>query len=332
MWRPLKNLLATLTSVSLLLIFCGVMVCLLNRWDSMVAITLIPIWTWAGFGMLTALISWLLFRGTLNIAVLCLWLISAILISEEPRSFVRELALSFKGDAPSENQSTIRIVNINANESEALLRRVIELKPDIVVIQKAPREKSLEAIAEDLYGLDKLLVINQSNAIIARGELINTLSETEDSTLHLRLKSPEGHVFDITNVDLDPYLPSPKLWRKKVWKRLTITRIKNRRLLRRYLGENQMTEGSISRIISGGFGTPPGDDVYRPLETAQLSDAFARAGTGWGNTYPGRYPLVRLDQVWVSPDITPLRVTSQPNPGSTHRIVIADLALKKSPK
>tara|TARA_R110000850_G_scaffold16044_7_gene50051 strand:+ start:137 stop:1144 length:1008 start_codon:yes stop_codon:yes gene_type:complete len=325
MLRALKNFLAALIPVLLLLIYLGVMVCLLNRWDSMVAITLIPVWVWAGAGIIAALFSWILFRGSLAIVVMCLCLITGIIMSEESQSIARDIIFSIGAAPDLSDPSIIRVVNVDADGDESNLHAVIDLEPDIVVVQNAPSEEVLETIANDLFGKESSLVINQSNAIIARGEIINTLSEELNLALHVRLLTPTGRVIDITNVALEPYLPSPKLWKLDVWKRLTERRIQNRRELRHHLGENQLSQGTIGRIISGGFGTPPKDDVYRPLVTAGLLDTFAEAGIGLGHTYPSGRALVRLDQIWVSRNLKPVSAVARPNPGSSHLISVADL-------
>ena len=326
MWRSLKKTLATLVPALLLFLFIAVMICFLNRWDSMVTITLIPVWAWAAFGMTLSLLSWICFRGSFAAVVFSIWLASGLILSEEPRSLIRELFLPPASSLPEELR-TLRVVNINAEGMEENLRISAVLKPDIVIIQQAPEGDALEKFANDLFGDEHMVVTNRSNAFIARGEMVNTLGETDSATLHVRMLTPDGFLVDITNLDLEPYLPSPQLWKKEVWQRLTTTRVENRRLLRHYLGENQLTSGKIGRIVSGGFGTPPGDDVFRPLESAQLADAFGKAGTGWGNTYPADYPLVRLDQIWASANLRPLRAFTSVNPGSTHRIVVADFAI-----
>jgi hypothetical protein len=221
----------------------------------------------------------------------------------------------------------LRIVNVNAVNKEDNLRIISHLEPDIVIIQQAPERTILEEFATDLLGDERMVITNRTNALLARGEMVNTLGESDSATLHVRMLTPKGFLVDITNLDLEPYLPSPKLWQRDVWRRLTQTRIQNRRLLRHYLGENQLTRGTIGRIVSGGFGTPPGDDVFRPLESAQLVDSFGKSGVGWGNTYPADYPLVRLDQIWASGNLEPIRSFTVVNPGSTHRIVISDFAV-----
>ena len=297
MWRTLRKTLAVLVPALLLLLFVAVMICFLNRWDSMVAITLIPVWAWATFGMVLSAISWILFRGSFALVIFSIWMASGLILSEEPRSLVRELLTSSNSD---KNSKRLRVVNVNALGNESNLRIISPIDPDLVIIQQAPERGILEEFATDLFGDDRIVITNRRNAFLARGELINTLGETDSATLHVRMLTAHGFLIDVTNLDLAPYLPNPKLWQRRVWKQLTQTRIENRGLIRNYLGENQLTRGTIGRIVSGGFGTPPGDDVFRPLESAQLVDSFSASGIGWGNTYPADYPLVRLDQIWAS--------------------------------
>jgi len=326
MWRHLKKTLSTLVPALLLILFIAVMICFLNRWDSMVAITLIPVWAWAAFGMILSAISWFLFRGPFALVVFSIWMASGLILSEEPRSLVRELFIPATG-SQNDEAATLRVVNVNAMGNEENLRSISTFEPDIVIVQQAPECSVLEKFAIDLFGNEYMVVTNWSNAFLARGEIVNTLGETDSATLHVRMLTPAGFLIDVTNIELEPYLPSHKLWQIEVWSRLAQTRVENRRQLRHYLGENQLTSGTIGRIVSGGFGTPPGDDVFRPLESASMVDAFADSGVGWGNTYPADYPLVRLDQVWASPNLKPIKTFTALNPGSTHRIVVADFEI-----
>lgn len=321
MWRTLRKTFAVLVPSLLMLLFVAVMICCLNRWDSMVAITLVPAWAWAAFGMLLSAISWILFRGSLALVSFSIWMASGLILSEEPRSLVRELLTSSSSDKDSKR---FRVVNVNTLGNENNLRIISPIDPDLVIIQQAPERGILEEFATNLFGDDRIVITNRRNAVLARGKLVNTLGETDSATLHVRMLTTHGFLIDVTNLDLAPYLPNPKLWQRRVWRQLTQTRIENRRLIRNYLGENQLTRGTIGRIISGGFGTPPGDDVFRPLESAQLVDSFSASGIGWGNTYPADYPLVRLDQIWASQNLHPLKSFTAINPGATHRIVVTD--------
>jgi endonuclease/exonuclease/phosphatase (EEP) superfamily protein YafD len=81
-------------------------------------------------------------------------------------------------------------------------------------------------------------------------------------------------------------------------------------------------------ILAGDFNTPPGGMIYRRL-TSRFSDTFAEVGTGWGCTYPNRFPLLRIDYIFHSPEWTPLRCEVGGPRGSDHRPFFAELALRK---
>lgn len=334
MWRTIQKFLAAFVPALLLAVYVGIMICLLNRWDSMVPITLIPVWAWGAAGALVSLLGWLVFRGKAILFVFCLWLVSGIAFAEETHGIVRELVASMnekpksdfeeKPDAPM-----LRIVNLNAAKLPDALANLSELEPDIIAIQGAPPEENLTVVAKDLFGDERALVMNGTNAILARGEFLQTLAEPESDTVHARLRTPRGTIVDITNLQLDPCLPRLDMWKPSVWEALTATRLQNRKLVRAFLGENELASGRTGRVVCGGFETPPGDDVFRPLETTGLIDSFGAAGMGWGNTYPSDYAVFRLDQIWVSDNLPPKRVTTRLNEKSNHRTVVCEVEVMK---
>src|SRR5690606_13453022 len=83
MWRKTQKTLATFVPAMLLLVYLTVAICLLNRWDAMVPVTLIPVWAWAGFGMLLSLLCGIFCRGLPSLLMFCLCLATAVLFSEE---------------------------------------------------------------------------------------------------------------------------------------------------------------------------------------------------------------------------------------------------------
>jgi len=52
MLRKIQQFLGTFVPAWLLVAYFAVLVCMLNRWDGLVMITLVPIWAWAAGGML----------------------------------------------------------------------------------------------------------------------------------------------------------------------------------------------------------------------------------------------------------------------------------------
>ncbi|MDA7922763.1 hypothetical protein N9B73_13525 [Verrucomicrobiales bacterium] len=329
MLRKIQQFLATFVPAWLLVAYLAVIVCMLNRWDGLVMITLVPIWAWAAIGMLAATLSWMLFRGIPSIVVFCLCLITGVTCSEETHSLVRELASSVSsGEVSDPETQNITIINLNCGGAEAPLSRIAAEKPDIITIQKAPSEEDLIALKDKLFGDDYSLVINRSSAIIAKGKFITEIQEPDSSALHARLSHPSKKIFDITTVDLNYCVPRKDMWHPGVWEQLTEVRIQNRRLIRSYLGENPIKKNNVIRVFSGGFNTPPGDDVFRPLITNSLKDVFVESGLSWGNTYPSDYPNLRLDQIWVSEEMEPKSSRAKLNADAFHRTVVAKLTIK----
>lgn len=330
MWRKIQKFLATVVPILLLIGYITVAVSLLNRWDSLVPVTLIPVWAWAGAGILISLLCWIVCRGWVPGALFCLFLISGVVFSEETVGIFRELAASIRKSTPPaspETKAFLRIVNVDCAGTESALRKAAESEPDIIVIRRAPEKAILESVADQLYGVDRSVSVHKDLAILARGETLAFLPGAEDSAIHVRLMHPVGLIIDITGVDLDGCAPRQDMWKPSVWEELISARVTNRRLVRTHLGENEIGGRKIGRIVAGGFGTPPGDDVYRPLESNDLIDTFDFAGMGWGNTFPADYPVLRLDQIWVSSNLLPVKSETRLNPAPANRIVVSDLRL-----
>jgi len=327
MWRWTQKLFSALIPSLLLLLFIVVVSSFMNRWDSLVAITLIPLWAWAGVGMILSLLSWLAFRGVLSLVIFCLWLATGIAFSEETHSLIKELVNTIDPKPLPEDSRLYRVINVNALGAKEGLEQIKQLEPDLVVVQEPPKQQVLDEIAETWFSGDFGVVSDGSVAIVARGVLLDSIVEESSEAIHARIQLENDFLVDVTSIILSDCLPSTSLWNPGTWERLRQARIHNRRTLRTNLGENQITQNRIGRIIAGGFQTPPGDDVYRPLESNEMVDTFRKAGEGWGNTYPSDYPVLRLDQIWVSESFEVVSTHAIQNRHSDHRIVISELAL-----
>jgi endonuclease/exonuclease/phosphatase family metal-dependent hydrolase len=85
------------------------------------------------------------------------------------------------------------------------------------------------------------------------------------------------------------------------------------------------------RLLLGDLNTFPGQATYRRLRAA-LRDAQDRTGAGWPrNTFPSRFPLVRIDHVFHSPDVDIRRVvvprTRWTRLASDHLPVVVEVSL-----
>jgi Endonuclease/Exonuclease/phosphatase family len=333
MWRNVQKLLGVVLPVALLLLYTVVGVCLLNRWDSAVPITLVPIWVWSIIGMTGALVAWFFDRTIKPLVIFFLYLFTGVGLAEETHGIIRELAFASRGqsDNGTGKESPFRVISLNCGGSELPLRRVANLKPDLLLLQQAPGEGAILDVANDLYGVDRSFVLHGGSAILTRGIFLSTITVPETSTIHVRLQLTDGSIIDVTNLSLPRCAPHLSMWQPTAWGPLVEARQHNRRLVRTYLGENRITRSTMGRIIGGDFGTPPGDDVFRPLQSAGLLDSFAGRGVGWGNTDPPAYAVLRLDQIWISDNFAVQKASSPLIEGAPRRAAYAQLRLPRPP-
>ena len=117
---------------------------------------------------------------------------------------------------------------------------------------------------------------------------------------------------------------SPSTWRAAIRAYRTDfwVRAEQARMLRRILD----TE-THPFIVCGDLNSTPSTWVYTHLSRG-LQDAFRRAGTGWGATFPARFPLVRIDFILASEDWEVRRAHVSRTVVSDHIPVIAEFALR----
>lgn len=328
MWRKIQKFLETVVPIVLLFGYAVIAICLLNRWDSVVPLTLVPVWVWAAAGALASLVSWIACRGFKLGAVFCVFLATAVGFSEETHGILRETIASFRNKGEAESvppADLLRIVSVNCAGKEAPMRKAAATSPDILLVQEAPEKAILDSVGDELFGTERSVILRGSLAILCKGKTLAVLSDPRDEALHVRLKHSSGVVFDITNLDLAGCAPRPDFWKPAAWRELVEARVETRRLVRNHLGEHSLNRALVARVVGGGFGTPPGDDVFRPLQNAGMLDTFAWSGMGFGNTWPSRYPLLRLDQIWISPNLVSERSVTKLNLDSPHRIVVSEV-------
>lgn len=141
-----------------------------------------------------------------------------------------------------------------------------------------------------------------------------------------RLELEPGTQIELVNVHLKRSVMRFDVWRREAWQEHTDLRIANRTRLKAILRSLPDSPVKRPRIIGGDFGTPYNDDIFRVLQR-EHKDAFRNVGTGWGNTYPAECPLLRIDQIWVGDELTPLTADALPAANSDHRQVRVTLRI-----
>lgn len=116
---------------------------------------------------------------------------------------------------------------------------------------------------------------------------------------------------------------SPKVWRTALQAYRSDFRIRaeQARILRRMLDAEP-----YPFIVSGDLNSTPGTWVYAHLARG-LRDAFGEAGRGWGATFPARFPLIRIDFVFVSEEWNVRDARVDKTVFSDHLPVVVSLSL-----
>lgn len=85
-------------------------------------------------------------------------------------------------------------------------------------------------------------------------------------------------------------------------------------------------------IIAGDFNTSHSSPILENLVAVGMRDAFHTVGTDWGMTWshnPPDLPLIRIDYIWSSPELRPLRIERGNFIGSDHLALVADFAFSE---
>ena len=79
-------------------------------------------------------------------------------------------------------------------------------------------------------------------------------------------------------------------------------------------------------FLAGDFNNPPRGGFNRHIK-AQLTDAFAQAGWGSGFTFPAKFPVMRIDYLWLGRGLRARRCFAVPTNASDHRAIVADVEM-----
>jgi endonuclease/exonuclease/phosphatase (EEP) superfamily protein YafD len=80
-------------------------------------------------------------------------------------------------------------------------------------------------------------------------------------------------------------------------------------------------------VVAGDFNTPSRGPFYRELST-RYRDSFAVAGRGFGNTWHAKFPVSRIDYIFLSQKLRPLKCKVLNLQGSDHRPVLCEVEIR----
>ncbi len=302
--------------------------CFARQPDRFAAFTVMPIWLWGGIGLLLSMVAFYFLRASLSLIVTAMWTLTILLGADEARVLANfGKAAPLPGLAtPYEGKPVIRLLTQNcalfALGNPAPV--IAQWQPDIVLLQDI-EPAQVRQVADALYGGHGDYRTHLTNGIVTRWKIQREIRNPQQRDQQVTVVLPNGSQIEVVNVHLHTAATDLRLWRKSAW-----TTHRTNRAIR--LSELQLTQQILTQttpfpntpvLLGGDFNSPASDVVHRELAT-DFTDAFTAAGTGWGDTFHRRFPILRIDHLYATRHFTAVRCRVVASRCSDHRMVVAD--------
>ena len=309
-----------------LLLHLVTLVCFTRLPDRLAAFTAFPLWFWGGIGLGMASVAFCLLRTRLSLVMAAVWALTILARSDEAR-VIGNLANEPPRPGPAaahRGSPVLRVVSLNCSLSELGLPAadLAAWQPDVVLLQEVFPHQARQ-IATTLYQGKGEYRYHNTNATLTRwrlgeGHVIPHLRNQQTTVL-----LPNGRSFQVINLHLSSAATDLRLWQRKAWREHRANRTNRRTELAMILQVLDETAPGSPVILGGDFNAGAADPVLHLLGR-DFRDAFPAAGTGWGNTFQRRVPILRIDHIHANSDFTPVRARAHTTVHSDHRMVIAD--------
>ncbi len=279
------------------------------RPDWATALTILPTWAW--------LCIWTLslpsYKSRTFYIATFLWLLFTFLNVEEIPSILRGWS------SIPETKSDLKVVTINCSGNiEPIQETLLEL-PDVILTQESPSQKR---IAECLAGSSYTFVHGMDVSIIVKGEI---LASERNRFFTTGIATIRGKKLFIASVRLATSNPRIDFWNPECW----TSQYQMRKLqIQQILEIRKILPQEMPIILGGDFNVPQGDRVFQEIDPL-LHDSFKNCGRGWCNTITRDLPLLRIDQVWISPDLISSDSFVRNCPHTDHKMYLTCLKYKQ---
>ncbi len=300
--------------------------------DRFAAFTVMPMWLWGVSGMALAAAAGYFLRARWAWTVTALWMATLLVGADEARVIAnwgtpapQPGAALPVGELPVVRVATLNCALLTFGNPAADIAR---WQPDIVLLQEVFPHQARQ-IATALYGENGDVRTHQTNAVVTRGKIVREANNPLQRDQQVTVVLPSGLELEVVNVHLATAATDLRLWRRAAWSTHRRNRLKRQNELGvtlQILGQTTYFPESPA-ILGGDFNAPAPDILHRQL-ARHFVDAFAAAGTGWGDTFHRRFPILRIDHLYATRDFTPVRSRVVMTRHSDHRMVIADLVVR----
>lgn len=314
-------------------LFCLFLVfCYGFRMDWCAAITVFPVWVWITPAMILVTLQVIIDKRETAFFSFALWSAFLFVYDDHPAALVRGFVYQWdqtKLEQYQQNGNGLRIITFNTlGHDIETLKQLKTLKPDILCIQESPQPALLQQIGDEIFDGFTSVVRGGDCSIITNGKITqNEIPSTHRFYLPVTIQLPSGFTVVVVSLHFYPPVVCFNLFSSSCWQDQTTNRIRRREQMRILREHIDTIPKDIPIIVAGDYNAPSGDELYRQLQP-RLSDAYPIAGIGWGDSFHNEYPVVRIDQVWISNHFQPTALITHSSQSSDHRVVICDLILK----
>ncbi|MEO5712605.1 MAG: endonuclease/exonuclease/phosphatase family protein [Luteolibacter sp.] len=304
--------------------------CFARQPDRFAAYTVMPIWIWGGVGLFLSTVAYYFLRASLSLVMTAVWAVTLLVGADEAR-----VLANFGKSAPLpgpalkyEGKPLIRVATLNCSffmyGDGNPAKEIAAWQPDIVLLQdiSAPQVRQ---IADVLFGGRGDYRAHDTNAIVTRWQIKREIRNPTQRDHQVTILTDSGLSIEVVNVHLRTAATDLRFWERTAWHDHRTNRILREQelaLTRNIL--EQTTTFPTATILGGDFNAPASDVVHRQL-ARDFVDTFASAGTGWGDTFQRRFPILRIDHIYATRHFTPVRCCAVTIRSSDHRMVVADL-------
>lgn len=245
------------------------------------------------------------------------------------------LFLGFHISLPKNDRADFRVMTINIAGSEfgvtGLVDTVIRENPDILMLQEAKpnygKEDALKAIVDygDTHGIRWYVEHAADVAILSRYPLTNVRDRLLIYGMNRRMIRADADI-NGRGVTVACVHLATNVWgasNSKLWKYLcgsAAARLTQARSI-------TSTLPATCTLVAGDCNLPPRGTAFGMIAN-RYPDSFQSA-SGFGYTFPARMPIMRIDHVFASPDLVPLRWRSVNTGSSDHLAVVVDFVFRK---
>jgi len=247
-----------------------------------------------------------------------LWLVAILWMSDETLGVLRW------GKKPPAKALRIVSLNCSVGTPEAA-REVQKYAPDLVLLQEAPSQNDVRDLARLLWPDDNGFAWGVDGAVLARGHVKPLKLPPQVAVFATAARIiTEDYSFVAVSFRLDTPPFRVDFWNPAAWKALAAHRQIQRTQLKSLKSSIQTLEPHLPIIMAGDCNAPAGDAIFRELQP-RFHDAYYQSGAGWCDTFQNDFPVLRIDQVWLSREWRSLYLSARRTQNSDHRLVICDV-------